>query len=1451
MSGRSAAQTLADLPGASPEPNLGEVTQSWQDTFLVVAIGASAGGLEAFRALLKTLPADSGMAFVLVQHLDPSHDSLLVNLLSGCTPMPLQQAAQGMPIEPGHIYVIPPGDFLAVHAGLFNVTAPDGARGARLPFDFLLRSLAVEYKDRAACIVLSGTGSDGTAGLQVIKAAGGLVIAQSDAEASYDGMPASAIATDQVDLILPTAEMAAALINYRDGAVQTVQLRVAKGKNTDPIGAIIDLVRRRTPHDFSAYKPGTLTRRIERRMAMASIKAKDTQTYLAKLNSDPVEVEELGKDLLIHVTSFFRDPKVFDLLARTTIPALVAAHPDAPTRIWVAGCSTGEEVYSIGILCLEALRAAGIATKPQIFASDIDAGAIAIARDGLYPTSIASELSPERLAAYFVQEPGGFRVSAELRATVVFTVHDLLADPPFSRLDMVSCRNLLIYLGIDAQAKAVSLFHFALRPGGVLLLGKAETTGYTKGQFEPIAKGERLYRQIGIARPGEIGALFNGADRTIAAAHATASSAPSRQGALANLCREQLFANFMPAAALVNGKHELLYLTGAVDSYLSLPVGHATQDLLAMVPGSVRVKLRSAIRKAALENTRVSLDGGHIERDGRTLRFKLEVQPVRHGEDTLCVVCFIEKTGEVKSHPGTSGARDRGREGELERELEATKAELRGAILDLKLSGEEQKAINEDALSVNEEFQSTNEELLTSKEELQSLNEELTALNSQLQETLERQRTTSDDLQNVLYSTDLATLFLDRDLRIRFFTPATKLLFHVLPSDVGRPLADLSSHTQDDRLLADAKLVLSGLVPIEQEIQAEDGLWFVRRILPYRAHEGSVEGVVVTYTDITERKHVAGALEEAKQQADTANRAKSRFLAVASHDLRQPLQALSLLQGLLAKLVETDRAKTLVSRLDETLAAMAGMLNTLLDINQIEAGTLKVEKTVFPVNDILARLKAEFSYQAKAQGLELITVRSSLWVDSDPRLLEQMIRNMLGNALKYTKQGKVLFGCRRSRDTVRIEIWDSGVGIPASDLGAIFDEYSQIDNAARERSRGLGLGLSIVKRLGGLMGHAVGVKSRPGRGSVFLIEASRPQSGPTRHLDGPAFSKSSAKLLHRTGSILVVDDDPDIRELLEELLEAEGHTVVAAVDGVEALELLAHRVVQPDIVLSDFNLPGGMNGLELATEARGALHRQVAVAILTGDISTGTLRDIAQQSCVHLSKPVQLHELTRLVQGFLASAATAAEPVPAHRPSQDEPVVYVVDDDDDVRRAICSVLEDEHIVVQTFHTAEAFLHAFQPGREACLLVDAYLPGMGGLDLLHQMTKAGHQLPTMMITGHSDVAIAVQAMKAGASEFIEKPIGRLDLLAAVSRALVQAHDATSSSAWRTSASAKIAALTSRQHEILDLVLAGHPSKNIAADLGISQRTVENHRASIMKKTGAKSLPALARLALAAA
>jgi two-component system, chemotaxis family, CheB/CheR fusion protein len=559
----------------------------------------------------------------------------------------------------------------------------------------------------------------------------------------------------------------------------------------------------------------------------------------------------------------------------------------------------------------------------------------------------------------------------------------------------------------------------------------------------------------------------------------------------------------------------------------------------------------------------------------------------------------------------------------------------------------------------------------------------------------------------------------------------------------------------------------------------------------------------------------------------------------------------------LAKSVEGERAQKLVARLDETLGAMSGMLNTLLDINQIEAGTVHAEMVGFPINDLLDRLRHEFTYHAQAKRLALRVVSCGLSIHSDPRLLEQMVRNLLSNALKYTKRGKVLLGCRRRKGMLSIEIWDTGIGIPDEELQAIFEEYHQLDNPARERGRGLGLGLSIVQRLGGLLGHRVRVRSHPGKGSVFAIEVMLPSIRTAPALEQRRHGSDDGIVdgVHRTGAILVVEDDPELRGLLELLLKDEGHHTAAAPDGIAARMLVARGMIRPDLILADYNLPNGLNGLQLAAKLREKLHQEIPVIVLTGDISTDTLRDIALHKCVQLSKPVKLKELTQVIQRLLPMSQSAGRS-PAPHPveaagSAGPPVIFVVDDDSHVREAMRSMLEEDGRSVEDYETCEAFLEAYRPGREACLLIDAYLPGMNGLELLRRLGDAGHRLPAIMITGNSDVPMAVQAMKAGACDFIEKPIGRNDLLASVARALEQSRDSSKLLAWRETAANHVAGLTPRQREIMELVLAGHPSKNIATDLGISQRTVENHRASIMKRTGSKSLPALARLALAAA
>jgi two-component system CheB/CheR fusion protein len=1451
MSSNQRDRAKAVGPGSSPPRATGGPRDDPAD-FPVVAIGASAGGLDACRKFLSSLPAKTGMAFVLVQHLDPTHKSMMVDLLSAYTPMIVLQATHGMVIEPDHLYVIPPGSYLSIAAGRLELSQPRARHGARLPFDFLLRSLAMDRGAHAVCVILSGTGADGTLGLKAVKKAGGLVIAQDPNEAGYGGMPRNAIMTGTVDLVLPAADI--------PGALSRIGSRHPNGDNDDLdlqkdwLPDIIELLRIKTAYDFTLYKPGTLQRRVQRRMTMIGAGSNSPNRYIEMLEGDPKELNALAKDLLINVTSFFRDQHVFEFLSKTIIPQLVNRHPpDRPIRIWIAGCSTGEETYSLAMLFREAISATQLSIKLQVFASDVDPDAIAVAREGLYPETIAGDVSPARIARFFSKEEHNYRISPELRAAVVFTVQDVLSDPPFSRLDFVSCRNLLIYLRPEAQTKVMALFHFALEQDGILLLGTSETAGATDGRFEVISKADRLYRHVSRGRAGDLGLTRDLGEEMRIAPKSGQASALGREAALAELCRRMVMETYAPAAVLINRKHECLYSLGPTDRYLQVAVGHPSHDLLSMARLGIRTKLRSAIHQASQDNVRVVIAGGTIGEAGGKLSFSIAVQPVHTEGEELMLVCFVNdpKTGAARSRRTAAG--NVPRVAELEQELETTRTELQGAIHNLEISGEEQKAINEEALSVQEEYQSTNEELLTSKEELQSLNEELTALNSQLQETLERQRTTSNDLQNVLYSTDVATLFLDENLQIRFFTPATRALFNIIPTDIGRPLSDLHSMASDTNLLTDARTVLRALTPIEREIAAENGAFYIRRVLPYRTQDHGVEGVVITFSDITDSRQAADELGVAKRQAESATAAKSRFLAAASHDLRQPLQTLALVQGLLAKHVETDEAQKLVSRMDETLWAMSGMLNTLLDINQIEAGTIEAEMVDFPIDGLLDQLRDEFTYHAQAKGLVFRMVPCSLSIRSDPRLLDQMIRNLLSNALKYTKGGKVLLGCRRHPDKLSIEVWDTGEGIPEGHLDEIFGEYVQINNAARERSRGLGLGLSIVHRLAVLMNHHIDVRSRLGKGSVFSIDVTRvpvlPEIG-----DRLGIHHEPAGI-HRTGRILVIEDDPDLRELLAVLLSDEGHDVATAQDGVVALDLVTSGLARPDLILADFNLLHDMNGLQTTVKLREQLHCAIPAIILSGDISTQTLSAIALQDCLQLNKPVKLKELTQAVQRLLPRSGLDLQVRPTRRTDVQGDlslaVIYVVDDDNTIRQAIRAVLEDDGRAVEDFATCEAFLEVFRPRREACLVIDAYLPGMNGLDLLAWLHDAGHRLPAIMITGSSDVPIAVQAMKAGASDFIEKPIRRDELLACVNRALEQSRDISKLSAWREDAANHVAALTPRQREVMAMVLAGHPSKNIAADLGISQRTVENHRASIMAKTGTRSLPALARLALAAA
>jgi two-component system CheB/CheR fusion protein len=1576
MKGQASRPTTAARARASRRSSQRRGLAPAADNFPVVGLGASAGGLDAFRRLLAVLPGGTGMAFILIQHLDPTHASMMVDLLAGHTPLPVQQAAQGMPLEPEHVYLIPPGAYLSIRAGALRLSQPRERHGARLPFDFFLRSLADELGERAICVVLSGTGSDGSLGLKAVKEKGGLVIAQEPSEAEYDGMPRSAITTGAVDLVLRIAEMPQILATYGRRKELT-----PKDHPSDGLAEIVNLVRTKTAHDFALYKPGTLARRIERRMARTGVD--DIHRYLDLLRENSTELDLLAKDLLINVTSFFRDPKTFQMLAEEMIPDLVRRQPpDRPLRIWVAGCSTGEETYSLAMLFIEEITAAKRHIKLQVFASDVDEDAVALARDGRYPESITADVSAQRLVRFFTREEHGYRVTPELRAVVVFTVQDVLADPPFSRLDLISCRNLLIYLRPEAQQKVLLLFHFALSEGGILVLGGAETVGSLDDRFVPISKTQRIYRQIGRRRPGEIdfpigsgaGArpIWPGAPHPAAARGINAS----------DLMHRLLIETYAPASVLINRKYECLYYSGPTDRYLQVAAGEPSRDLLAMAREGLRTKLRTAVQQASRERTHTITTGAQARSGGGALAVRIEVHPVqRNGEELLLVSFFEEPAPEPKPDRSVEPAHDQSRVAELERELEATRKELESAIHDLETGNEVQKAINQEAMSANEEFQSTNEELMTSREELQSLNEELTALNSQLQEALERQRSTSNDLQNILDSSGVATLFLDSELNIRFFTPAAKSLFRVIATDIGRPLADLTPLALDHDLLADARAVLASLAPLGREIEADGGAWYVRRILPYRTQDNRIDGVVITFADIseikaaerqiraahaysdsvidtirqpmvvldaelrvvsanrsfyqtfalaaedtvggplriiedrrpemqglggfldrvqvdqpvpvqdyevetelpllgrrllllsagqirdgpggrkillaiediTERRQATRALEAAKREAEQANLGKSRFLAAASHDLRQPLQTISLLHEILSKKIKDEDTLRLVGRLDETVSAMASMLDTLLDINQLEAGIVRRQMVDFPINTVLDHLQAQFSFHAAAHRLGWRVVPSSLSVCSDPRLLEQMIRNLLSNAVKYTTEGKILLGCRRRGEKLRVEVWDTGIGIPEDQLQEIFEEFRQLDNPARERSKGLGLGLAIVERLADLLGHTVYVRSRPGKGSVFGIEVPLGQGAP--HWRPHQYSHEATEARHQSGTILVVEDDPAVREMLAIVLDSVGYRTITVEDGPRALELAAPGAERPDLVIADYNLPNGLNGLQVAAGLRKAFDHDLPAIILTGDISTEALRKIAEGGDLHLNKPVKAGDLTVLIRRCLAQSQPLAragirQPSETGEGGAQSPTIFVVDDDSAVRETLGDLLREDGRTVEIYASSEAFLDAYRPGVDGCLIVDARMPGMGGLALLQRLQSEGMRLPAIMITGQGDVPMAVGAMRAGAADFIEKPIRRDELFASIEHALEQVRDSAKLAVRRKAAAAHLAGLTARQRQIMALVLAGQPSKNIAADLGISQRTVENHRAAIMKRTGSRSLSALIRLALAA-
>ena len=834
----------------------------------IVGLGASAGGLAPLEQFLAEVPVPSGMAYLVVQHMDPTHKAMLGELLQRATAMPVREATQGLRVEPDTVYVIPPNAELTVADGRLQLADPVPPRGMRLPIDVLFASLAREQGEQTIGVVLSGMGSDGRQGLQAIKTQGGLTLAQQPESAQFDSMPRNAIAAGCVDIVAPPGELPERILSVIGPApTMPVPPESSAGHDRATLAKILALLQQRSKRDLTSYKSSTVVRRIERRMAVHRLGT--MLDYEAFLRENPHELDLLFKELLIGVTSFFRDAAVWQELKDTALPALLArgAAEGAPLRAWVAGCSTGEEAYSLAMVFKEVTESlpehAG--RRLQIFATDLSADAIAVARRGVYPASIASDVTPERRARFFSEHADGFLVDKGLREMVLFAQHDVILDPPFTRLDMLSCRNLLIYFSASLQQRLMPLFHYSLKPGGLLLLGGSETVGRAQAMFTPVAPKSRLHWRSD-NRPGA-GSLHFPTQRrpplptNAQESHVTLSSAPPSN--LQALADQVLLQQFSPPSVLVNEGGDIVYISGRTGKYLEPAAGKANWNIHVMARPGIRAQLAVALRCALHEKTPVELRSLRLDSEAQGAMVDITVQGIQEPRalQGMAMIVFrdvVDVPSARKHRKGAAAVVDPA----LGEELIRAQEEIRALRQEMHASQEELQAANEELQSTNEELQSANEELTTSKEESQSMNEELQTINNELQSKLDDLALAQSDMQNLLNSTDIATLFLDNDLNVRRFTERTTRVIHLREGDVGRPLSDLATTLVYPQLDADAKETLRTLAVSEKEITTSDGRWYSVRIMPYRTLANVIQGAVITFVDITTAKELESRLRK-------------------------------------------------------------------------------------------------------------------------------------------------------------------------------------------------------------------------------------------------------------------------------------------------------------------------------------------------------------------------------------------------------------------------------------------------------------------------------------------------------------------------------------------------------------------------------------------------------------
>lgn len=1056
--------------------------------FYVVGVGASAGGLDAIERLFDNTPPDSGMAYVLVQHLSPDFKSLMDELLSRHTKMPIHRVEDGIKVEPDHIYLIPPKKNMVLSQQRLLLTDQDGQGQVNLPIDIFFRSLAQDIGPRGVAIILSGTGSDGSRGIQEVHDAGGLVLAQDLESAGFDGMPRSAASTDVVDVVCPPELMPKKIAEYLRDPADFTRGQISMPDSLNQEGErfeIFRMFRHQFGIDFSLYKSATIDRRIERRMQLT--RTPDIATYVRRLEKDTEEIEALYRDLLVEVTQFFRDPEAFQVIEREVVPELVKNAPlGGEIRAWVPGCATGEEAYSYAMLLHKEIADSKKDVTAKVFATDVHPRSLEYASAGVYPAAAINNVPDELRLRYFTANGELYHVTRELRQMVIFAPNDITRDPPFTKIDLISCRNVLIYLEARVQKKVISLFHFGLKTGGVLVLGPSETLGDLASEFDTIERHWRIYRKerdvrLPMASRLPMTSALSKVVQTRTPFVAKSPTGDSSQTLV--MAYGELLSKYVPPSLLVNEYFELIHSFGDARSLLVQPEGRPTLDVLKMVQGDLRMALSAALHKANQQRTRVVYKGVRLRDREEEQQYKVVVEPYVKGTTRMFLICLepIELPPAPVASEENFNASEQSSERivVLEQELTYTRESLQSTVEELETSNEELQSTNEELIASNEELQSTNEEL-------HSVNEELYTVNSEHKQKIEELTQLTSDMDNLLKSTEIGTVFLDRELCIRMFTPAISSAFNVLDQDVGRPIDHIAYKLDHDDLLGDIKSVMAGGESIEREVHDDHGGTFLQRVRPYRAAQGRIDGIAMTFTDISAVKEVEKAREHNAELA-RSNRDLQDFAYAVSHDLQAPLRHIGdgcreLIAGLSGEFDEETRSR--IKQIAQSSSALTRMIQGILAYSRIT--TRGKEMHAVDVNEPMHSVLDDISESLADVGAD-VAVGDLPTLRADSEQLERLFQELLDNAIKYRGEGplKISIGAERKNGDWLFRVADNGIGIEPRHFDRVFTVFQRL--GFKPEVAGDGLGLALGKRIVERHGGRIWVEPHEGGGSIICF----------------------------------------------------------------------------------------------------------------------------------------------------------------------------------------------------------------------------------------------------------------------------------------------------------------------------------------------------------------------------